>query len=97
MNGSCKPILRMGLAIWLGAPAAVFGREENDKGSPEAPAQEREPTLAEKRAWRGAKVYEEVCDHCHKMGVDGARFAVRNCNRAAASCRVRTIRSSRRR
>ena len=93
MNGSCKPILRMGLAIWLGAPAGGG----HPLPPPEAPAQEREPTLAEKRAWRGAKVYEEVCDHCHKMGVDGARFAVRNCNRAAASCRVRTIRSSRRR
>ncbi len=31
-----------------------------------------EPDLATQRGWDGAKVYDEVCDKCHKMGVDGA-------------------------
>lgn len=32
------------------------------------------PTVsaAERATWGGAEIYDEVCDHCHKMGVDGA-------------------------
>ena len=36
-------------------------------------ASEPEPiTAAERATWSGEKVYDEVCDRCHKMGVNGA-------------------------
>lgn len=29
-------------------------------------------TAVDRSSWDGARIYDEVCDRCHKMGVDGA-------------------------
>jgi cytochrome c5 len=36
------------------------------------PAVESQPDAETRKSWGGAEIYDEVCDKCHKMGVDGA-------------------------
>ena len=36
------------------------------------PGVESQPVAATRKSWGGAEIYDEVCDKCHKMGVDGA-------------------------
>jgi cytochrome c5 len=70
MATSIRPALQ---AVWVALLAGLLGACGQDP-EPVQPLADRapEPTRAEKRAWDGAKVYDEVCDKCHKMGVDQA-------------------------
>lgn len=52
--------------------SVVLGACGNDREKV-VTAPEPEPvTAAERATWGGARIYDEVCDRCHKMGVDGA-------------------------
>ena len=51
-----------------GSPGSAHPRAVGSLAAPEP-----EPfTAAECATWSGEKVYDEVCDRCHKMWVDGA-------------------------
>jgi cytochrome c5 len=55
------------------AAAVLLGGCGDGQEAARVPAvSQPEPDLATKQGWGGAKVYDEVCDKCHKMGVDGA-------------------------
>lgn len=72
---SIKNTWRLLLWVPLGAALAACGQDQDEAADRARPAQieeEKGPSVAEKRAWSGAKVYDEVCDKCHKMGVDEA-------------------------
>lgn len=63
------------LALALTLALVGCGGDPGDQAARETPpaaAADTEPTLADKRTWDGAKIYDEVCDQCHKMGFDGA-------------------------
>lgn len=49
-----------------------LGGCEGDNEPVVVPAGEPTVTAAERATWDGARIYDEVCDRCHKMGVDGA-------------------------
>jgi len=53
------------------AAALVVGCS-SEEDSTEVAVQRETASAAEREAWGGAKIYDEVCDRCHKMGVDGA-------------------------
>jgi cytochrome c5 len=60
--------LSMSALVLAGALGACG---EDEPKLARAPA-EPEITDAERASWGGAEIYDEVCDKCHKMGVDGA-------------------------
>ena len=76
MVESRKHVCGLILTVILSGLLAACGQDQGTGGGERAgappPAEDKGPTLAEKRDWSGAKVYDEVCDKCHKMGVDDA-------------------------
>lgn len=50
----------------------VSGACNNDSDKVVTPTEPEPATSAERATWGGPKIYDEVCDRCHKMGVYGA-------------------------
>lgn len=49
----------------------LAGCSDDDDMAP-VPMRQETVSAEERKGWGGAEIYDEVCDRCHKMGVDGA-------------------------
>lgn len=58
--------------LLLLAGGVVLAACSNDSDEVLTPPRPEPVSAAERATWAGPKIYDEVCDRCHKMGVDGA-------------------------
>lgn len=62
----------LGQAVIAAAAIAILSGCSDGGDSTAVPAPPETASAQERATWGGAKIYDEVCDRCHKMGVDGA-------------------------
>jgi cytochrome c5 len=62
----------LGRAVIAAAAIAILSGCSDGGDSTAVPVQRETASAQERATWGGAKIYDEVCDRCHKMGVDGA-------------------------
>ncbi len=60
------------LQMLLLSTSVVLGACSNESDKVVTPSEPEPVTAAERATWGGPEIYDEVCDRCHKMGVDGA-------------------------
>lgn len=69
-----RVLVRWGLLLPVVLLACACSDSDQDRpavgAAPEVTGNASEPEP--RTAWTGSKIYDEVCDRCHKMGVDGA-------------------------
>jgi len=58
--------------VALGAGLGGCDRAQDGRGNGTQPVTDKTDPAIERSSWDGARIYDEVCDRCHKMGVDGA-------------------------
>jgi cytochrome c5 len=62
----------LGWAVIATAAIVILTGCSDGADSTALPAAPEKASAQERATWGGAQIYDEVCDRCHKMGVDGA-------------------------